>query len=51
MLRHVPQFAARSDALPTPWRALEKRSRRLAVAATLAKLDRGDARTKNGRSG
>jgi hypothetical protein len=42
MLRHVPQFAARRDAMATPRRALEKRSHRLAVAATLAKLARGN---------
>src|SRR5258707_10355254 len=51
MLRHVPQFAARGDALTPPRRALEKRSHRLAVAATLAKLAHGDVRTKNGRPG
>src|SRR5580658_515593 len=51
MLRHVPQFAARRDAPTPPRRALEKRSRRLAAAATLAKLARGDARNENGRRG
>src|SRR6202049_2211873 len=51
MLRHAPQFATRGDAPATPRRALEKRLRRLADAATLAKLGRGDVRTKNGRQG
>jgi len=48
MLRHVPSFAARDDALATPQRASKKRSLRLADAATLAKLVRGKVRTKNG---
>jgi hypothetical protein len=48
MLRLVPQFAARQDASATPLRASQKRSRRLADAATLAKLARGKVRTKNG---
>jgi predicted TIM-barrel fold metal-dependent hydrolase len=51
MLRHVPQFAARRDALATPRHAPEKRSRGLADAATLAKLARGKVRTKNGKTG
>jgi hypothetical protein len=38
MLRHAPQFAARGNALATPRHALEKRWRRLADSATLAKL-------------
>jgi hypothetical protein len=46
MLRHVPQFAARDDALATLRRAPEKRSRRLADAATLAKLARGKSEPK-----
>jgi hypothetical protein len=48
MLRHVPQLAVRRDALATPLRASQKRSRRLADAATLAKLARGKVRTKSG---
>src|SRR5580700_8243162 len=51
MLRHVPQSAARRDTPPTPPCELKKRSRRLADAATLAKLGRGKVRTKNGRPG
>src|SRR5579862_2015949 len=51
MLRHVPQFAARRDALVAPWRASQMRSRRLAEAATLAKLKPGKVRTKNGWRG
>jgi len=48
MLRHVPPFVARRDVLSTPRRASQKRSRRLADAATLAKLASGKVRTKNG---
>jgi predicted TIM-barrel fold metal-dependent hydrolase len=51
MLRLVPPFVAREDALSTPRRALERRASRLADAAPLAKLHRGDARTKNGSRG
>jgi hypothetical protein len=48
MLRHVPSFAARDDALATLQRASKKRSLRLADTAMLAKLVRGKVRTKNG---
>jgi hypothetical protein len=48
MLRHVPQFAARRDALSTRRRASAKRPRRLADAVTLAKLALGKVKTKNG---
>src|SRR5579864_7242017 len=49
MLRHVPQFAAARN-MSTPSRHMpRRRSRRLAVAATLAKLAGADVRTKNGR--
>src|ERR1700722_577277 len=51
MLRHVPPFVARASALSTPRHALERRSRRLADVAMLAKLARGDVRTKNGNRG
>src|ERR1700693_4868393 len=51
MLRHAPQFAARGNALAMPRHAPEKRSRRLAVAATLAKLTLGNVRTKIGKTG
>src|ERR1700688_2148627 len=51
MLRHGPLFAARGNALATPRHALERRSCRLADAATLAKLARDKVGTKNGRSG
>src|SRR4029077_11705463 len=49
MLRHVPQFAAARNMSKPSRHVLRGGSRRLAVAATLAKLSGAECRSKNGR--